>query len=279
MTMAMFVGKVRDTARSSMFGIVLFIGATAALTALGRLNFGLEQALSPRYATPVGYFWAAHAVFWILTAQAGRSLVAKAAVALPVVLAYAALIPLHLLGYAHLLTVHERILLGSSAILNGADDPEALRHIYPDPILIRDLAPFLHERRLSLFAENADGQPGELFSRSIAPSAACRGAFEVLEPAPGGPAWRVAGWGWDAAARRAVAKVVITDEAARVVGVALGGAPLTEAAETHPDVRSGRSGWTGSILRGSGRKLIAYGLLPDGRACELGAHELPRTSV
>jgi len=49
---------------SGLVAVMLFCGATATVTAAGRLQFGLEQALSSRYCTGSAAFWAATLVYW-----------------------------------------------------------------------------------------------------------------------------------------------------------------------------------------------------------------------
>jgi len=49
---------------SGLVAVMLFCGATATLTAAGRLQFGPEQALSSRYCTGSAAFWAATLIYW-----------------------------------------------------------------------------------------------------------------------------------------------------------------------------------------------------------------------
>lgn len=262
MAAVVIFGKVRDPGRSAMFGVVLFIGATAILTAFGRLNFGVEQALSPRYVTPAAHFWAAQALFWALTAQAQGSRWIKPVLALPILAAYALLIPFHLVSAGALAARHDQVLLGASAVANRADDPLATTHLYPDPAVLREHTPFLREHRLSLFSESAAHLVGTVRLPPRAPAGTCRGAFETLTPAPRGEAWRASGWAWDNPARRPVQRVLLVTESGAVSGLALGGARRLQQG---PD----RDAWIGSIPQ-RGRALAAYALLADGRVCLLG---------
>ena len=58
--LALFTGRLeRNRTNLTLVAILVFVGLTAALTAIGRSSFGLEQAASSRYATPSAVFWAA----------------------------------------------------------------------------------------------------------------------------------------------------------------------------------------------------------------------------
>ena len=51
--LALFTGRLeRNRTNLTLVAILVFVGLTAALTAIGRSSFGLEQAASSRYATP-----------------------------------------------------------------------------------------------------------------------------------------------------------------------------------------------------------------------------------
>lgn len=257
----------RDRARAAMFGIVLFIGMTAGVTALGRLSFGVEQALSSRYVTPANHFWAAHAVFWALTAQAEARAWLSRAVASAVIAAGLFLIPFQRQGQIQLADTHERVLAGASALLADTNDLDAIRTLYPDVTIPLQMSPFLRTRRLSLFADAPAEAAGAPFARAITPG--CEGGLDLLEPAPNSPtAWRARGRAWDPQAARPFSHVVLTDEAGKVLGVGLGNV-------LHGSDH-GRAGWIGSLSRGVGTQVIAYGLRVDGSACELGRKAWPQ---
>lgn len=259
--------KGRDRARTAMFGIVLFIGMTAGVTALGRLSFGVEQALSSRYVTPANHFWAAQAVFWALTAQAEARPWLSRAVAAAVITAGLFLIPFQRQGQIQLAETHERVLAGASALLAGSNDLDAIRTLYPDVTIPLQLTPFLRAQRLSLFAGAPPEAGGGVFARAI--TSGCEGGLELLQPAPNSPtAWRARGWAWDPQAGRPFSHVVLTDGAGKVLGLGLG--------DTRHGSNHGRAGWIGSLSRRAGAQVVAYGLRPDGSACELGRKAWPR---
>ncbi|WP_165837225.1 hypothetical protein [Phenylobacterium hankyongense] len=284
LTAAMVVAVYRDggrhPGRAALLGVVLFIGMSAAATSLGRLIFGVEQALSSRYVTPTSHFWAAQALFWALTAQDSRSIARKLAVGAAVGLAFIMLIPLQKLGRDQVLGTRERIELGASVLLSSAPDEAAMKQIYPEASMVEDLAPFLREQRLSVFADDPGYVVGAPFALKVtAPEErVCRGAFDRLNPEPqGGAGWRADGWGWDRKRRSIFHHIVLVDDTGHVVGVAgPGGTPRGDVRKAVRQVRTLDSGWVASAIRGSGREVVAYGLTRDGRACELGRKAWPQ---
>jgi hypothetical protein len=74
---------------------------------------------------------------------------------------------------------------------------------------------------------------------------------------------RVEGWGWAPAAKAAVARVLLVDEAGKVVGAGETGKP-------RPDVNAARKDITSVTAKTTGG-VYAYGLMPDGKQlCRLG---------
>jgi hypothetical protein len=264
-------GKVRDSARSAMFGVVLFIGITAAVTALGRLSFGLEQALSSRYTTPGGYFWAAQAIFWGLTCQDSASPARQWGVSAAFLAALVLLLPIQARAYDDAMPRYASILLGSSAMLSGNPDDAALGGVYPDPQVVKQFTPFLREHRLSLFADGDGVRLGSAFRANPMPAReACRGFFDGLDPEPH-DALAARGWSWDSARKHPFDRVLIVDSANRVIGEALGGLPRPDVRKALHKGAAAQSGWVASIDGHATGVLTAYGLRPDGKTCALGA--------
>lgn len=262
-----------DAARTAMLGIVLFIGMTAAVTGLGRLSFGVEQALAPRYATPTAWFWAAQALFWTATLQAlawrpGKRVAGAGVVGLTLLL-----LPLQAPAYWELTRTHTAVLTGASALLGRVDDPDALRPLYPELVFIATEAPHLSAHRLSLFAEAPPAAVGSRFALRLAPGR-CLGAFDVLQPAPGSArAARAHGWAWDSTTGAPVRRVVLADASGEVVGLGLGGMSRFDVARALRRPTGERAGWTASLRRPQG-EVRAYAVLRDGQACKVGRKAL-----
>ena len=285
-TLGMLVVLLRrdetDPVRSALFGIALFVGMSAMVTSLGRLILGVEQAMSSRYMTPTAYFWAAHAVFWTLTFQrdppASRGAArlisrlwgpARLILTIALVLVLWRVASLQRLGEAQLVEVSGRVRSATSALLGGFDRSNAVRDVYPDPAHVASLTPSMRAARKSLFVEPPLTSAGARFQVPLAARAgACRGAFDGLAPDASGLS-RAVGWGWDETARRAFARVVIVDDAGKVLGVGLSGQPRPDVAKAVREVH-GASGWLALTTPAPGREVIAYGITASGQACEIG---------
>lgn len=122
----------------------------------------------------------------------------------------------------------------------------------------------------------AAGFLGKPIRGSFTKEGACLGNLDLLSlryagPAPGS---QVIGWGWDLAARRAVERVLLADEAGLVVGAGSGGSPRPDVPRVIPAVTSKTTGWQATTSKVSGR-VIAFGLVAGGTAvCALGQIEL-----
>jgi hypothetical protein len=279
MTVVVLRDRERDLPRTALFAVALFIGVTAVVTGAGRLGLGEGQAFSSRYVTPACHFWAAQALFWTLTAQSAPSRGLKLAVAGVLLVAYLAMLPLQRVGHNELLATREPIVQGSSALLSGVEDQEALANLYPELGKVHDLKPFLRENKLATFADDPGYRVGSRFEAPIVPVGedTCRGYIDAVKRSPTHPDFaKAVGWGWDLKARRPFHLLVITDDSRRVLGLGLSGLPRPDVRKVVRQVRALGSGWAASVARPAAGEIAVYGLLRDGRACELGRQAWPQ---
>lgn len=270
-------GASRD--RKVLMSIILFVSATAAVTALGRLNFGIEQAYASRYHTPSNLFWAAHIVFWSRSGVPAIRRVAMSA-AVMVVIALAAIQPLI---RADVFDKDTAVDLAESALLSGVADAQAIEAgAYPQNGMARSGMEILRAYRVGVFTERRARWIGQDLS-SVGPlePRVCAGAFDGVSRSPTGnlDGLRVAGWAWDRRARRPAADVVLTDDSMRVVGVARTGRrrPDVSAALHYPWAVD--SGWQG-VVKSEGAVLRAFAVLHDGGVCAIGEKPtLPRPAL
>jgi hypothetical protein len=105
----------------------------------------------------------------------------------------------------------------------------------------------------------------------------CRGSIDFLGHAPEAKGLLQAkGWAWDLADGRAFERILFVDESnSHLIGAALSGAARPDVQTVVPQVTSPNSGWTGALVRGAGGSVRAYGMLDDGRACQLGQMAWP----
>ena len=141
-------------AAGTLFGISVFVLLTAAITALGRIEFGLEQATSSRYATPALIYWIATCtvLFSIkLQSQFSRRFLRCLGTALGFsAIASAIAFQLKAPEISKHLTLTRSA--ATASLLSKVYDESALKQIYPRPPQIMNTVDTLREGRLSLFS-------------------------------------------------------------------------------------------------------------------------------
>lgn len=272
--------RFADPTQAVLLAVMAFVLASAALTALGRLNFGIDQAHASRYQTPGAVFWAAQVVYWTRASNAwpGRARAFSAVV-------LAGLFALLIWSQVRQGPIVDMHAIGmrsaEDALRSRVRDDAALGAAYFRPGEAVARAQVLDRYDLSIFAQpEADwvGRKLESVARR-APDGACIGAFDaLLAPPRNAPDQAVAaGWVWDVANDRLPRRVVMINAAGEVVGFGTTGIgrPDVQAARAEVDARG--SGWTG-FARLDGRPVEALALLSDGTACGIGVLPgLPRS--
>lgn len=264
----LFRGWGVDRAQLFFFGIAAFGVSITFLTALGRLKFGAEQALSIRYASPMLLFWLSLALLGIVEVQHHRPDLRPIATGMTV---------LFLVGLVWAQPAFVRAGLASvsprreamTALLANVDDPASLGAVYPRPDRPKDLAVALRAQHFAMFADEWSTWLGTPLINHIqlGDPAQCRGSIDQVTrlPVSGRAQWRGSGWAWDNARRAPPDRVVVADNAGRVVGYALGGYP--------PKLGSGgpkHSGWRGHFTAENAATVRAYALVDSERtACPL----------
>ncbi|RPH40831.1 MAG: hypothetical protein EHM87_21260 [Burkholderiales bacterium] len=218
-----------DSLRTALLMFVAFVVGTAIVTAAGRLEYGLSQALSERYATPALMAWFALAVLYTPSLLASRRAGAVSRLAWP-----AAALVLLMLSFQvrALIRPHEMQIeraTGALALAMGVRDPIYVGTVYPDVDRALALARRAADARLSVFADaplaglpTRIGRVSEVSEASV--GRACAGTFDAVERIDGVDAWvRVTGWVFDEASGRAPDFVEVLDAERRVVGVAMVG--------------------------------------------------------
>jgi hypothetical protein len=222
-----------------------YLLATTAVTALGRINMGLEQALSSRYQTPAMLFWwTVIAVLLTLPAlrTPARLAAAPAAVSLSVML-------LMTPGFQEILDqcVGRGALIRTAmlAIQMDVQDDQFLGGLYPDPSTPVAMSRYLWRRGLAL----PDSVPLRLLGApvasvySIPAKSSLAGRIETIRGA--GRAVMVTGWAWDSRAGNSVTGVIFTNPAGVVIGTGLAGLPRPDIRAANWGVPALNSGWHG----------------------------------
>ena len=171
--LALFTGRLeRNRTNLTLVAILVFVGLTAALTAIGRSSFGLEQAASSRYATPSAIFWTAAVTLtalWLSDrgAQRARALPALALVCgMTLISVAAAALVQYEFRYQGRIRAAD-MARASDAILSAVPDELAWKVLFPDIALMKQRIPILQAHRLNIFSQPP---PGRSAARSPRPA-------------------------------------------------------------------------------------------------------------
>jgi hypothetical protein len=281
--LALITGRLaRDRVSLTLVAILVFIGTTAAMTAMGRSSFGIAQALASRYATPSAVFWAALvtlAVLWLLRAHDTQPGNVTPALML---LGAATVASLAAIGFAQRefrFVGHSRVFelqRATDALLSSVDDAPRIRMLFPDMNLVNNvMLPVLKARQLNIFAQPETWPLGTEIpqGRLVADPAQCFGHVDRAEPVADTNAFQLVGWAWDAAAQQPFRRLVVLAGDRRVVGFGSSGIPRGDVLAQVPGVTNIFVGW--AAYARSGGTLSVHGLRQDGTLCRIGAIQAP----
>ncbi len=191
--------------------LMLLCLATAAITASGRLQLGLEQATASRYQTFALLFWCSLGLALLFYASRSPTqwyILSGCLLALTLGFATQVRLPLIDAQWHQL-----RLRVVSLALLTGVQDPAMLaEQAYPDPHAVLRAAEYMKQNRLSIFAGDLYSQLGQPLDAvyRLRPASACSGyvsSSQVL-PADDGRGLHMTGYAWDQELNRP-ARVVV----------------------------------------------------------------------
>lgn len=259
-------------AAGTLFGISVFVLMTAIITAFGRIEFGLVQATSSRYATPALIYWIATCTLLFsirLESQLSRRSLRRLGIALGLS-AIASAIAFQF--KAPEISQHRALTrsVATAALLSGVYDEPALQHIHPRPAQIKSTVETLRAEGMSLFSMDIAkliAQPLEQFL-SIVSKDHCAGHIdEVVAVTSDNSGFRIHGWAIDRLTGKRADKVVFLSEGV-IRGIAFSGRKRPDVEELFPAAKD--SGWLGYAKVRPGTQLRAYALVNQGQsACLL----------
>jgi hypothetical protein len=258
---------------------IAFCLATSVMTAVGRVNLGLEQALAPRYQSLILIFWWALGALivlpWLGETQSRARTVALEALLILVLLRGALFFtrPLHDVMYRKFITDH-----ATAALLMNVNDPEALRNVYPNAERVWNGAQYLRSNHLSIFTDKigVDKPLDSVFGS--ASSSECTGSPDLEIQSGKLPGIvTISGWAWNTRDRRPVDTIIAASNG-MINGRFAVGAWLPKVRASHPGINNSFVGFAGYVRPGnSPAKITLYAILPGRpeRACLLATVDSP----
>lgn len=265
-----------DPGAAALFGVMLFVGASAVVTATGRLHLGLEQAFSSRYVTGSMAFWAAQLCYWwvdpptLPLAWTGRYLPPAVG---PRLARFATMVLG--LGLANLLYQEQSLAKpqlyvqsfaqneAANLLLLGLDDPAAIERTAWSDDDVHSLVPAMKELRISIFGGPDAGTVGRPVAErgAMVEAGSCGGGFDraASDPRLGRDGVRVSGRAWSGTQRRLIRRIILADADGNLAGLASGANP-----------GAGTRDWRGYAVAPAGAALTAYAVLDGERLCPVG---------
>lgn len=257
--------------------VLLFAFGAAMMTALSRLDFGVHQSHSPRYAIVQVLFW--NSLTLLFAALFGHWVRLQAASLAALALLVSVLLLPSQIGLARWSREHaEDHWTAVLAIINGVDDEHILTtRIFPAPAALKSVTRGLAVRGWSVFARPQPwwiGRPASGLFRD-APAERCLGFLDAasdLGRITNGT--YVNGWAWDVTARAVPEWVVLLDDDGIVRSLARGGLVRDDVGRVHPEAAGARPGWRGYAATTTPlAEYHAYAVLSDGATiCPLRSH-------
>jgi hypothetical protein len=251
--------------------VICFVLGTTLLTGLGRAEaFGVLQAGSSRYATPILLFWYCLAILTLDVSSRAARLVTVAVTC--------AFIPVIVASQPRFVELAERTAdaphAAIPALLAAVDDSQLLENLYPNPTIIPPRTALLKAQHASIFADNWGYWLGTAIGKhvQIHQSGECSGGFVLAEQVTRSPptGWRAYGIAMDKS-RKPIQRIVLTDSSGKIVGFAVnasGDRPVPDF--MNGIITSGKGAWIGNFSTNVPNSIRAYALFDDHTACPLG---------
>jgi len=265
--------KIYDSrATQTLLAIVVFIFLTAWVTALGRIEFGVQQATSSRYGTPALIFWISLCAL-LLSIKVRSCLLSRGLRYIGTVIGISAIVSALTFQFKipeiemHFAQTRSA---ATASLLSKVYDESALKHIHPRPSQIMSVVDTLREKRLSLFSMEIAALIDQSLEQSLAITARdhCAGHIDqVTGLASDRNSFRLRGWAIDKTRDKPADTIIFVSEDL-IRGVAFSGVERQDVEKHYPEIK--RSGWFGYARVNPGATLRAYALIHDNQsACLL----------
>ncbi len=242
---------------------------SAFLTALGRLTFGLEQAVTSRYQTSALLFWCC--IFVLCTDLLLRNYPRMIPVlASMVFVAMLVALPAVKVPWREATLWAERMSIGTIPLVaNVQDDDEISNLVGSAPRIFRD-TDLMRAHGWATYNTFEYRRMGVMLTSiyQVLPAERCAGNFDRFEYVGGSewPGYRAFGWAWDRVLGKTLEKIVIASETGEIIGLALNSGVRPDVKALVPGVTSSFTGWKGYVSSTlAWREGRAFGELPGGR--------------
>ncbi len=256
----------------ALFAVSIFILLTAIITALGRIEFGLQQATSSRYATPALIYWISSISSFLAMNLRSTSIKTglRYIAGFLIFSTVASVITFQFRAPEIAEHLTQTRLAAASSLLAEVRDESAIRHIHPRPMQVMDKIEILQKDQLSLFSIDVArlvGQPLGAHLVVIPPSNCAGHIDEVKLVKAGKTGITLRGWGVNRQTQKRVDSVVFVTNGT-ITGIAFSGRQRSDVKKFFPKIRD--SGWFGYAKIQPGEILQAYAIVNKGQAaCRL----------
>jgi len=223
---------------------LLFCAGTALLTATGRSNFGVGQALASRYQTVALLFWCCLGLLWLGATWFARSRMPHAflmaQLCLLLIFARAAALARYPLMEAGQHAFSQSSV--TAALVSGVYDQETLsRWAKPELDMLLREVPYIRANRLSVFSGELPSELGKPVTSVFPASAAgeCVGFVKAVTPIDdaSGRGLRLAGWVWDTKHHRLPSAIVVASNGT-ITGLGAAGGEVANGHTLYPGISS-----------------------------------------
>jgi hypothetical protein len=239
-----------------------FCLGTALITAVGRVNFGTEQAATSRYQTIALIFWCCFGLLLL------GSVFSRPRIQLSPIVAQLCVLAIFVRGAAlahypfekaqrHSFPQHA----AAAALLADVYDPVPLKEVFPQVDMLLGTVPYMKANRLSVFSDDIASELGKPLETvySLAPAGDCAGAAEATSVIydPQGHGLRVLGWAWDIKHRQPASAIVVATDGV-ITGLGAVGQERPDIQNLQPGVWSRYAGFVAYLPDAQVGSVIKY---------------------
>ena len=162
-------------------------------------------------------------------------------------------------------------------LVSGFGEPREGSHRYRD---LLDAAPVLRRDELSVFGEEWARWLGDPLTEHVqlTDGDVCAGYLDRVEAVDAyeAPAFLAGGWAYDRERSRGASRILLVDDAERIVGYAVGGQRRADVVEVVDAISDEYTGFVGHVgdISAARATIRAYALLSGSRACPLQSEQV-----